>query len=187
MAHITHSGSWSVLFPCRDISVTMRLADTQESVLNKNERYGYVLYLQKIIQGIWVWLSLALLYQNITGEKKLFFFSKLWSGPTQTHHNFFDLEILIDPHPLLADEMQRIHRTVDLVKEMRQDIFHSSGTFASYRVAKMLDGNFFSIRVWHTLLIILPLSRFLCSYENVWGERWLDKVGQQDVTPQWGR
>lgn len=71
----------------------------------------------KII-GIWVRLSLALIQWK---KKNLF---QLWSGPTQTHHNFFDLKILINPHPLLVDELQRIQRMVDLVKEMRQDIFH---------------------------------------------------------------
>lgn len=68
------------------------------------------------------YLSPAKLSSNTMKKKKKLF--QLWSGPTQTHHNFFDLKILINPHPLLVDELQRIQRMVDLVKEMRQDIFH---------------------------------------------------------------
>lgn len=97
------------------------------------------------------YLSPAKLSSNTMKKKKKLF--QLWSGPTQTHHNFFDLKILINPHPLLVDELQRIQRMVDLVKEMRQDIFHRAASESNT-----------------PCLIILHLPRSLFSYKDVGGE-----------------
>lgn len=188
MAYITHSCSCKQWLTGLPICLKRYIRDYENSTYPRKSlesEWGLCLStaFAKIIQGIWVWLRLALFYHNTMKRKK-----KPSSSCGLVLHKAITNSLIWKfwLTPLLVDELERIQCMVDLVKEMRQDIFHSSWTFASYRVANMLDGSFFSIRVEGFSYWILPLPRSLCSYEDMWGEWWLDKVCQQYVTPQCG-